>query len=120
MRATFIRAAEALQNPRMPHLCRHRIKREGDRVEVIAEQARVYLERHRSRLVTEHLLHGLDIGPGRDRERSGGVPEVVETEHPHVAEASPLARWREHAATPGLREPDLPVPVRCAGTMPPA
>jgi len=48
-----------------------------DCVEVVLEQIGVGIEGHRCRSVAEHLLHGLDVGAGADRQRRSGVAEVV-------------------------------------------
>jgi hypothetical protein len=51
----------------------------GDVVETIVEEVAVLVERHGRRLVSEHLLHDLDVGAGRDGQAGGGVTELVLT-----------------------------------------
>lgn len=56
------------------------IKGRRDGVEVVIEEVGVRVESHGSGGVTEHPLHRLHVGAGRDRETRSGVPEVVNGE----------------------------------------
>lgn len=46
-------------------------------VEVVGEQCRVGVQRDLGRLVAEHALYHLDVGPGADCQRCRRVPQVV-------------------------------------------
>jgi len=43
-------------------------------IEIVIEQVRVGVERHRCGLVPEHALDGVHVRSGADRERGSGVP----------------------------------------------
>jgi len=72
--------------------------------DIVVEETRTDVERHRSRSVPEHPLHRPDIGPGRHGQRGGGVPQLMRCE-PHqtnsyggVEDVATPVQVAEHAA----------------------
>ena len=53
------------------------VQGDRNRLQVVIEQVRVDVERHRRRGMAEHLLDGLDVRTRRHRETGGGVAKVV-------------------------------------------
>ena len=49
----------------------------GYNVQPIAEQMAVLIQRHRRRLVAEHLLHNLDVSAAGYSQSGGRMPECV-------------------------------------------
>jgi len=52
----------------------------GHLVQSITEQMAVLIKRHGRRSVPQHLLHHLDVGARRDRQRRGGMAQLVRVE----------------------------------------
>jgi hypothetical protein len=79
------------------HLWHMRIEQSRHRVEIVAEQPGVDVERHRRRRVPQHALNGLDVRSSRDRQRRRGVPEVVRRQ---ASDPGGHACRIEHPVTP--------------------
>ncbi|NEK86033.1 hypothetical protein GCU60_09700 [Blastococcus saxobsidens] len=69
----------------------------GQRGQVVVEQAGVHVQRHGRRGVPEHPLDALDGRAAGDRERGGGVPQVVRGD---VAQPGRPDRRIEDSPTP--------------------
>lgn len=58
------------------------------RIQAVRKQVSVGVERHRRENVTEHGLDALRVRAGRDRQRRGGVPQILRRDQPEQRSSS--------------------------------